>query len=132
MAFKKKYLEYTISGGAPISSYVGGDHDDCSYYYDDDGDGDDGDDDDLRMESDSAGKEQCAGADGAIHASLDSQTCYGNKYTKGGSILIIYWLGNECLKDAQKFVTEIFYLGDPVDHFSRVLYAIAQYCPVKK
>ena len=51
-AFKKKYLEYTISGGAPISSFVGGDHDDGSYY--DDGDGDD---DDLRMESDSAGKE---------------------------------------------------------------------------
>ena len=38
-AFKKKYLEYTISGGAPISSFVGGDHDDGSYY---DDDGDDG------------------------------------------------------------------------------------------
>ena len=60
-AFKKKYLEYTISGGAPISSFVGGDHDDGSYYDDDGedggGDGDGGDDDDLRMESDSAGKE---------------------------------------------------------------------------
>ena len=60
-AFKKNYLEYTISGGAPISSFVGGDHDDGSYYDDDGGDGggdgDGGDDDDLRMESDSAGKE---------------------------------------------------------------------------
>ena len=51
-AFKKKNIEHTILGGAPIFSFVGGDHDDGSYY--DDGDGDD---DDLRMESDSAGKE---------------------------------------------------------------------------
>ena len=46
---KKKNLEHTILGGAPIFSFVGGDHDDGSYYDDDgddgggDGDGGDGD-----------------------------------------------------------------------------------------
>ena len=56
-AISKKSASSTQYQGEPqFFSFVGGDHDDCSYYYDDDGDGD-GDDDDLRMESDSAGKE---------------------------------------------------------------------------